>query len=76
MSELPEISFQSVAQKLLQKHADQTYQNLQLEVLAESLRDERDTAVAQLADARAEVERLRREQQDAIIVETEDLNAV
>ena len=70
------MNFQTVAEKLLQKHSDTLYQTLQLEVLAESLRDERDTAVAQLADARAEVERLRREQQDAIIIETEDFNAV
>lgn len=58
MSDLPSIDPAKVAQKLLTKVTDLTHQTVQLEVLAESLRDERDAARRQVADLTAEVSRL------------------
>jgi outer membrane murein-binding lipoprotein Lpp len=49
MSELPAINYQFVAQKLSTKVSDLVFQNIQLEVLAEGLRDERDAAKAEVS---------------------------
>lgn len=50
MSELPQIDPAKIAQKLINKNGELTYQVTQLEVLAEALRDERDKAVNQVAE--------------------------
>lgn len=44
MSDLPEIDPNKVAQRLNAKGAEKEYQLIQLELLAEALRDERDQA--------------------------------
>lgn len=59
MSDLPQIDPAKVAQKFLATISDLTNQTAQLEVLAESLRDERNDLKRQVADLTAEVSRLR-----------------
>lgn len=54
MTALPQIDPAQVAQKLLTKNNELTYQVTQLEVLAEALRDERDAARAKVAELEAE----------------------
>lgn len=58
MSELPTIDPNKVAQKLLSTISELTYSKVQLEVLAESLRDERDVANRRVAELNVEVARL------------------
>lgn len=53
MSELPQIDPAKVAQKLLSKNSDLTYQVTQLEVLAEALRDQRDEALKKVDELEA-----------------------
>jgi hypothetical protein len=53
MSNLPQIDPAKLAQKLATKNAEQSYQLVQLEVLAEALRDERDEALQKLEEALA-----------------------
>lgn len=50
MTDLPEINYQTVSQKLNAKLTDLTFQNVQLEVLAEALKAERDQARKELDD--------------------------
>lgn len=57
MSELPQIDPKKVAQKLISKNGDLTYQVTTLEVLAEALRDERDEAVNRVAELEEELAR-------------------
>jgi hypothetical protein len=45
MTALPEINYQAVCQRLSGKISELIYQNTQLEILAELLRDERDSAL-------------------------------
>lgn len=45
MPDLPPIDAQAVSQRLLSRLSDLTYQNIQLELLAETFRDQRDLAV-------------------------------
>lgn len=54
MTALPQIDPAQVAQKLLGKNSELTYQVSQLEVLAEALRDERDVARTKVAELEAE----------------------
>lgn len=55
MSELPYIEFEKVSARLSAKLSDVIYQNSQLEVLAEALRDERDELQRQLDATKNEV---------------------
>ncbi len=50
MSELPQIDPAKVAQKLIAKNGELTYQVTQLEVLAEALRDQRDASDKRVAE--------------------------
>lgn len=50
MSELPQIDPAKIAQRLVTKNGELTYQVTQLEVLAEALRDQRDNAEATVAE--------------------------
>lgn len=54
MTALPQIDPAQVAQKLLSKNSELTFQVTQLEVLAEALRDERDAARTKVAELEAE----------------------
>jgi hypothetical protein len=55
MSELPQIDPAKVAQKLISKNGDLTYQVTTLEVLAEALRDERDEAINRVTELEQEL---------------------
>jgi hypothetical protein len=59
MSELPVIDAARVSKKLLSTATDYIYQTTQMEVLAETLRDERDNARNERDIARTEVEHLK-----------------
>jgi hypothetical protein len=54
MSQLPEVDMRTVAQRLSLKLSDQIFQTTQLEVLAEALRDERDSALSELTQLKSE----------------------
>lgn len=59
MSNLPEIDHQKVANKLAVKLAEANLQITQIEALAESLRDQRDEALRELASAVSERDKAR-----------------
>ena len=54
MTDLPEIDYKKVAHKLAAKNTEALLQIAQLEVLAEALRDERNSAQAELEKLKAE----------------------
>jgi len=68
MSQLPEIDYNKVSQKLAAKYSEASFQIAQLESLAEQFRDERDVAQNDAAQLRVEVQRL----QDALDATSED----
>ena len=59
MSNLPEINPQVLISKLSAKNTDLTFQNVQLEALAEALRDERDKFEAERNEISAQLEQLK-----------------
>lgn len=59
MAALPEINYQIVAQKLSLKLSESIFQSTQLEVLAESIRDERDQLVQQVQELENNINELR-----------------
>lgn len=59
MSSLPEIDHSKVSQRLASKVSESTLHVFQLEVLAEALRDERDTALLNLEAVTTERDELR-----------------
>lgn len=71
MSELPTIDQSKVAQKLLAKASQSSYEAVQLEVLAEMLRDERDDALEKLRIITSERDSLLAERD---LVQEEDSN--
>lgn len=71
MSELPTIDQSKVAQKLLAKASQSSYEAVQLEVLAEMLRDERDDALEKLKIITSERDSLLAERD---LVQEEDSN--
>lgn len=58
MSELPVIDATKLAKKIMSEVSELTYQKFQLELLAESLRDERDQARNDRDQARKELSQL------------------
>ena len=55
MTSLPDIDHQKVANKLALKLAESLLQSTQLEVLAESIRDERDSATAERDNLKSQI---------------------
>lgn len=70
MSTLPSIDPNKVSQRLLTKASEYLLQTIQLEILAEALRDERDGYQSELSEARDRVREL--EQQVEAVPSSEE----
>ena len=70
MSNLPELDSMKIIQKFSEKTTDLTYQVIQLTVLSETLRDQRDSVLRERHEAQAEVEKLKQKLQKYEVAET------